>query len=137
MPEMGKMSLEDIAVGGYYGTSALLHKFVELRELEALDPALLRRKPAEIRRVLQQNPAAHVKALAAEHGYLQEKIEQVFGQRAEIGALILANALRRDFVLLVESDEPLPVLEPTEEEEVMHARVLLSRLREMGKEMPE
>lgn len=136
MPEMGRMSLTDIALGGFYGTSALLHEVVELAELEAQDPALLSRTSEQVRRALQRNFSAHIKALAAEYRYSQEKIEEVFGQQLGIGALILANALRRDFTLLLESDEPLPIFEPSPDK-VAQARVLLDKLRSLGKEMPK
>ena len=128
------LSLKDIAVGGYYGTSALLHEVVELRMLLARDRRLLRKSPARVKQFFLDNPDAHAHALAVEHIYLRQVIARLFEQDVAIGALILANAGRRDFCVLAESDVPVPLFEPVDEEVVQAATCLL-RLRQLGRRM--
>jgi hypothetical protein len=59
-------TLDDIAVGGYYGTAALLHEVVELRLLLARDPELLGRDRETIQRFWRANEDAHAEALIVE-----------------------------------------------------------------------
>ena len=127
-------TLRDIAVGGYYGSSALLHEVVELDILLERDPRLLRRSPAEVQRLFRANEDAYCRALSVEYGYLQLIIRELFGEEVSIGALIVANALSEDFDTLVSSDEPLRLFEPGRNE-ITRASLLLERLRAMGKEM--
>lgn len=130
-------TLRDIAVGGYYGSSALLHEVVELDILLERDPRLLRRSPAEVQRLFRANEDTHCRALSVEYGYLQRIIRELFGEEVSIGALIMANASSRDFYVLVSSHEPLRLFKPDEpdENEVVRAALLLQRLRARGKEM--
>ena len=62
-------TLRDVAVGGYYGTSALLHEMVELEMLLAREPGLLRWSRTVARWFLERNVDAHVRALMAEYRY--------------------------------------------------------------------
>jgi len=128
------LSLKDIALGGYYGTSALLHEVVEVRVLLARERQLLRRSPARVKQFFLDNPDAHAHALAVEHIYLRQVIARLFKQDTAVGALILANAGRRDFCILAESDIPVPLFEPTDEE-VAQAATCLLRLRQLGRRM--
>ncbi len=127
-------TLEDIAIGGYYGTAALLHEVVELRVLLARDRRLLRRSPALVKRFFLDNPEAHALALAVEHIYLREVIARLFKQDTALGALILANAGRWDFYVLAESNILVPLFEPTGDE-VVQAKFCLLRLRQLGGRM--
>ena len=127
-------TLRDVAVGGYYGTSALLHEVVELEMLLAREPKLLRWNRMAARWFLERNVDAHVRALMAEYSYLQGQIERVFGQKVGIGALILANTVRRDFWLLAESEWDQPLFYPLESD-LAQATRLLAALRRLGKEM--
>lgn len=63
---------DDICIGGYYGTSALLHEVVELRILLSRDPYLLTQSDAKIRAFarLPHNRDAHVRGLEVEYAYL-------------------------------------------------------------------
>ena len=135
MGEWGRLTLRDIAVGGYYGTAALLHEIVELDALLSRDRQLLGRSARQVRLFLNQNPDAHVQALIAEYTYLRRKIRQVFGQDVPIGALVQVNASRSDVEWLIESDAEVPIWEPTAHD-LENAARWLSRLRELGKEMP-
>jgi hypothetical protein len=128
-------TLADIAVGGYYGTSALLHEVVELRALLEREPALLQKTRFQAGQFFYANLDAHAQALAAEYQYLGDKIASVFGERMPLGALVKANAQQRDFEILAEHDIPVPLFDPTEAE-TARAAALLSRLRDLGKEMP-
>ena len=128
------LTLRDIAVGGYYGTSALLHEVIELRILLARDANLLGKSQAAVSRFFFENLDAHAQGLAAEYGYLREKIKTLWGEDVSIGALVLSNATPDDLYLLVESAIPLPVFEPTELE-IDRAKRFITRLRELGKEM--
>lgn len=127
-------TLRDIAVGGYYGTSALLHEVVELDILLERDPRLLRRSSHAVQRFFRADEDAHCRALAVEYRYLQRIIWKLLGEEVSIGALIMANALPEDFDILVGSDEPLRLFEP-DRKEITRASLLLERLRAMGKEM--
>lgn len=129
-------TLQDIAVGGYYGTSALLHEVVELDILLARDPKLLEMGQDEVLTFFHAHEDAHAQALSEEYIYLQRVIRQVFGQRVSLGAMVVANALWDDFYILVESDIALPLLMP-EDEEITRASALLDELRSLGKEMKE
>lgn len=128
-------TLADMAVGGYYGTSALLHEVVELRALLVREPELLQKTRFQIGQFFYANLDAHTQALAAEYQYLGDKVASVFGERMPLGALVKANAQQRDFEILVERDIPVPLFDPTEAETARSA-ALLSRLRNLGKEMP-
>lgn len=128
-------TLADMAVGGYYGTGALLHEVVELRALLERDPGLLQKTRFQASRFFYANLDAHAQALAAEYQYLGDKVASVFGERIPLGALVKANAQQRDFEILVEHDIPVPLFDPTEAE-TARAAALLSRLRGLGKEMP-
>ena len=123
-------TLADIAVGGYYGTSALLHEMLELRALER-EPELLNWQGHAVRQFFHANPDVHAKALVVEHRYLQACIEDIFGQRLSLEALVTANAGQRDFELLLASDIPVPIFEPLLTE-VRQAELLLERLRSLG-----
>jgi hypothetical protein len=127
-------TLADIAVGGYYGTSALLHEVVELRALLEREPELLNWQGHAVRQFFHANPDVHANALVVEHRYLQACTENTFGQRLSLEALVTANAGRRDFELLLVSDIPVPIFEPSLAE-VQQAELLLERLRSLGKVM--
>ncbi len=124
-------TLADIAVGGYYGTSALLHEMLELRALLEREPELLNWQGHAVRQFFHANPDVHAKALVVEHRYLQTCIEDIFGQRLSLEALVTANAGQRDFELLLASDIPVPIFEPLLTE-VRQAELLLERLRSLG-----
>ncbi len=128
------LTLQDIAVGGYYGTSAFLHEVIELRVLLGREANLLEKSQAEASRFFFENLDAHAQGLAAEYSYLREKIKTLWGEDVSVGALVLSNATPDDLYLLVESAIPLPVFEPTELE-ISWAKRLIIRLRELGKEM--
>jgi hypothetical protein len=66
----------------------------------------------------------------AEYTYLQRQIEQVLGQKVEIGALLRANTTVRDFDLLAKSDWSGRLLVP-DMAAVDQARRLLARLKEV------
>jgi len=124
-------ALADIASGGYYGTAALLHEIVELRELLKREPRLLSGDHSSALSFFRSNRDAHLAALAVEYTYLQRKIEQVFDQEVEIGALVWTNADDSDFHLLVELDWPDRLFVP-DAVEIGRARWLLARLKEVG-----
>lgn len=123
-------ALDDIAVGGNYGTAALLHEVVELRMLLDQEPDLLDWAQDSARAFLNHNPSAHIAALKAEYTYLQRWIEWIFGEEMEIGALVWANAGGRDFYLLVGSNWPERLFIP-DAAAIDHARQLLARLKEV------
>jgi hypothetical protein len=125
-------TLADIAVGGYYGTSALLHEVVELRALLEREPELLNWPGHAARQFFHANPDVHASALVVEHRYLQTCVEDIFGQRLSLEALVTANAGQRDFELLLASDIPVPIFEPSLTE-VRQAELLLERLRSLGR----
>jgi hypothetical protein len=131
----GAPTLADIAVGGYYGTSALLHEVVELRALLEREPGLLQKTRFQVARFFYANIDAHAHALAVEYQYLGDKIVSVFGERMPLGVLVKANAQQRDFEILLEHDIPVPLFDPTEAE-IARAAALLGRLRDLRKEMP-
>lgn len=124
------LALEDIALGGYYGTAALLHEVVELRILLEREPRLLSLKRRQARAFWHLNTDAHVAALVAEYTYLQRQIRQVIGEEVETSALLRANTTRRDFDLLAESDWSGRLRIP-DTAEVERARQLLSHLKEV------
>jgi len=128
------LTLRDIAAGGHYGTSALLHEVVELDILLRRDPRLLSRTPKEVHRLFELSQDAHSQALAVECRYLQETILRCFKQKIDLGALLMANTVSLDFYVLVESDEPIELFLP-EKAEIATAVALLDRLRSMGKEL--
>jgi hypothetical protein len=129
-------TLQDIVVGGYYGTSALLHEVVELDILLERDPKLLEMGQDEALAFFHAHEDVHAQALSAEYTYLQRVIGQVFGQRISIGALVVANALWDDFYILAESGIALPLFMP-EDEEITRASALLDELRSLGKGVKE
>lgn len=88
--------LNDLAAGGYYGTSVLLHEVVELRVLLAREPLLLRKGKKAIGLFLKENADAHVEGLMAEYPYLRRKIAYVFNEIVGIGELVRANASTED-----------------------------------------
>ena len=67
---------QEIALGGYYGTSALLHEVVELRILLDRDPYLLTRSIKEIKEIARSvlNHDAHIRGLETEYGYLPSTV---------------------------------------------------------------
>ena len=123
-------ALKDIAVGGYYGTSALLHEVVELGILLEREPGLLSLKRRQARAFWWRNKDAHVTALVTEYTYLRRQIGEVLGEKVEINALLWANTTRRDFDLLAESTWPGHLRIP-DAAEMERARQLLARLREV------
>jgi hypothetical protein len=127
-------TLRDIAVGGYYGTSALLHEVVELDILLARDPWLLHKKSSAVQRFFRANLDAHVEAMVVEYGYLQRTIRRLFEEDVAWGALVVANASPEDFELLVESGVSKPLFKPRPAE-IEQASQLLERLRAWGKGM--
>jgi len=120
--------LRDIAGGCYYGTSALLHEVIELRVLLEREPYLLYQSKEIVRRCLRINKDAHVRALMVEYPYLQQKVQDTLGEKIGLGALVLANAGLDDLWFLAESELPLPIFWPSDDE-VCRAMSLLSRLR--------
>jgi hypothetical protein len=128
--------LNDLAAGGYYGTSVLLHEVVELRILLSRDPGLLRRGYDDIDAFLQANGDAHVQALAVEYDYLRRKIALVFNEIVGYGELVCANASTNDFRMLFESDVEVPIFEPSAAQ-IMRAVRLLAGLKALRKEMPK
>jgi hypothetical protein len=126
--------LNDLAAGGYYGTSVLLHEVVELRILLARDPLLLRKRKRAIGLFLKENADAHIEGLMAEYSYLRRKIAYVFDEIVGVGELVQANASTEDFKMFFDSEWQMPVFEPTEEQ-VKRASNLLTRLKGLGKEM--
>ncbi|MBM4464639.1 MAG: hypothetical protein FJ014_03580 [Chloroflexi bacterium] len=123
----------DITAGCYYGTSALLHEVIELRILLKRDRWLLIRSRQWIRKFLRGNEDAHVEGLKVEYVYLQRVIEEQLKEQIGLGALVRANTIRFDYDRLLESELPLPFLEPTAEE-VSRAGRLLSELKKLCKE---
>jgi len=124
---------DEICLGGYYGTSALLHEVVELRILLHRDPYLLTRAPQLIKAYARStaNLDAHVNGLEAEYAYLQRAIHMIFEQFVNIGALLKANSPRpEDWDDLFETN--LPFFDPTLEE-VVQAKVLLADLRRLDR----
>ena len=99
------------------------------------EPDLLQKTRFQAAQSFYANIDAHAQALAVEYQYLGDKIASVFGERMPLGALVKANAQRRDFEILVEHDIPVPLFDPTEAE-TARAATLLGRLRDLGKEMP-
>jgi len=126
--------LNDLAAGGYYGTSVLLHEVVELRILLAREPLLLRKGKKAIGLFLKENADAHVEGLMAEYPYLRRKIAYVFNEIVGIGELVRAKASTEDYKILFGSKWQMPVFEPTKEQ-VERASNLLARLKGLGKEM--
>jgi hypothetical protein len=127
-------TLRDIAVGGYYGTSALLHEVVELDILLTRDPGLLRKESSAVQRFFRANLDAHVEAMVVEYDYLQKIIRRLFDEEMAWGALVVANASQEDFELLVESGISKPLFKP-KPAEIEQASQLLERLWALGKEM--
>lgn len=128
--------LNDLAAGGYYGTSVLLHEGVELRILLSRDPGLLQRGYDDIDAFLQANQDAHVQALMVEYDYLRRKIALVFNEIVGYGELVCANASTNDFKMLFESDIEVPIFEPSAVQ-IVRAVELLARLKALGREMPK
>jgi len=126
--------LNDLAAGGYYGTSVLLHEVVELRILLARNPLLLRKRKRAVGLFLKENAGAHIEGLMAEYSYLRRKIAYAFDKIVGIGELVRANASTEDFKMLFGAEGQMPVFEPTEEQ-VERASNLLARLKGLGKEM--
>lgn len=120
--------LRDIAAGCCYGTSALLHEVIELRILLEREPHLLYWSKGVVRELLRANKDAHVRGLVVEYPYLQQKVQDAFGEKIGLGALVLANAGLDDFWFLTESELPLPIFWPSNEE-VRRATSLLVKLR--------
>jgi hypothetical protein len=122
---------EEICLGSYYGTSALLHEVVELRILLSRDPYLLTRAGKEIKAFarLPDNRDAHLCGLEAEYQYLQNRIQGIFNQRIDIGALLKANSRRfGDWDDLFETN--LPFFAPSGAD-IREAEIALARLRTM------
>jgi hypothetical protein len=128
------LTLQDIALGGYYGTSVLLHEVVELDILLEREPGLLEMDRDTILTFWYANEDAHAEALISEYKYLRYVIQRLFNVTVDIGALVVANASDWDLDLLVESDVEVPLFKP-DDEQVRRASVLLARLRAVnGKE---
>jgi len=125
----GAPALADIAVGGYYGTAALLHEVVELDILLEREPGLLEMDRQSARDFWHANTDAHITALVAEYTYLQRRIRQVLGEEVSAGALLWVNADEHDFAMLATSDWPGPLRIP-DAAEVDRARRLLRCLKE-------
>ncbi|MBC8447266.1 MAG: hypothetical protein H8D78_05910 [Chloroflexi bacterium] len=125
-------TLQDIAVGGYYGTSALLHEVVELDILLQRDSELLQRSHEEVIEFFVQNQDAHVEGLVAEYRYLRHKLRGVFQVDVTLGALIMANASPDDFHAVAASGFPARLFWP-EEKEIRQAAAWLDSLRALGK----
>jgi len=106
-------SLDDITIGGIYGTSALLHEVVELRILLERDPDLLCRSHAEAVAFFEANRDAHLAGLTEEYLYLWRQVHQHFGVWCNIGALAWASS-PLVFEELFETD--LPFHYPSEAE---------------------
>lgn len=121
-------ALADVAIGGYYGTAALLHEVVELRMLLKREPRLLHWSGSSAQSFLKLHEDAHLAALVAEYTYLQRQIGQVLSEQVEMGALLRANTTMRDFNMLAESDWPGRLLYP-DAMAVNCARQLLDRLK--------
>lgn len=102
---------------------------MELRILLEREPGLLAWDRESIRRFWSANQDAHVAALIEEYTYLQGRIRWILGEEIGIGALLWANAPRRDFDLLAEAAWPERLRLP-DAEEVERARRSLARLRE-------
>lgn len=129
---LGLGTWDDISVGGYYGSSALLHEVVEIRHLLNRDSYLLTRTPEEIKRFARayENYEGHIRALEAEYTYLHKMIYHLFGQNVNIGALLRANSKRPgDWDDLFETD--LPFFAPSVDE-INEAERLLYQLRVQG-----
>jgi hypothetical protein len=123
----------DIVGGCYYGTSALLHEVIEVRILLERDRWLLARSRQQVKKFLQDNEDAHIEGLKAEYVYLQRVIEEQLKEQIGLSALVRTNTIRFDYDRLLESEYPLPFLEPTAEE-VRKAGKLLSRLKKLCRE---
>jgi len=72
--------------------------------------------------------------MVVEYGYLQRTIRRLFEEEIAWGALVVANASREDFELLVESEVSKPLFKP-KLAEIKQASQLLERLWALGKEM--
>jgi hypothetical protein len=123
-------ALADIAIGGYYGTAALLHEVVELRILLKREPQLLEWDRDSVRTYWGLNEDAHIAALIAEYTYLQRQIARLLDEEIGISALLWANSTLRDFGLLAKSNWPGRLLVP-DAEAVDLARRSLARLKEV------
>lgn len=127
---------DDIAVGGYYGTSALLHEVVEVRILMNRDPYFLMQSAPQVRQFarLPQNRDAHVRGLEVEYAYLHKIIQSVYDVQINIGALLKVNSTHpQDWDDLFDTD--LPFFAPTKQE-TEDARKFLTALRNLGKRIP-
>jgi len=122
-------ALADIAIGGYYGTAALLHEVIELNILLKREPGLLEMDEESALNFWHANTDAHITALVAEYTYLQRRIRQVLGEKVSVGALLWVNADEHDFAMLATSDWPGPLRIP-DAAEVDRARRLLGCLKE-------
>lgn len=122
---------EEICLGSYYGTSALLHEVVELRILLSRDPYLLTRAGKEIKAFarLPGNLDAHLRGLEVEYQYLQNTIQGIFNQHIDIGTLLKANSRRfGDWDDLFETN--LRFFAPSDAD-IREAEITLARLRTM------
>ena len=122
------LALEDIALGGYYGTAALLHEVVELNILLEREPRLLEVGRDAILAFWHANADAHARALVIEYKYLHKAIYRLFNVMVGIGALVVANASDWDLDILIESDVEIPLFKP-DDEQIGRAAELLARLR--------
>ena len=96
------------------------------------EPGLLEMSHEEARRCFHAHLDAHAEALVSEHQYLQRQIERCFGVEVSLGALVVANAGKRDFEILLASTVLVPIFEPTPQE-VDEAERLLEQLRSIGR----
>ena len=85
---------DDICIGGYYGTSALLHEVIEVRILTSRNPYFLAQSASKIKAFarLPQNRDAHVRGLEIEYSYLQKVIQYQYDVSINIGALLKVNS---------------------------------------------
>lgn len=132
-PHLDLATWDDIAVGGYYGTSALLHEVVEVRILLSRDPYFLVQSASQTRGFarLPQNRDAHVRGLEVEYAYLHRVIQSIYDAQMNIGALLKVNSTHpQDWDDLFDTE--LPFFAPTAQE-TEDARKFLTALRNLGK----
>jgi len=102
-------ALADIAVGGHYGTAALLHEVVEVRLSLRTVPALLSWNKDKVRRFFYTHRHFHIRALVVEHLYLQQKMWDEFDIYVRTGTLVRAHAGVDEFDALAVSNVAMPI----------------------------
>lgn len=121
---------EAVQIGGFYGTSILIHEVVEIRALQqaGIDPYRYTQK--ELACVLADHLQAHVVAIYEEHLYLQDVLLRQYGRRFEVATLVKANrADDTDLNYFLESDIGIFLLE---QDRVEEAKTYLEWLRQGG-----